>query len=398
MNASRKMNGMEVFDTIDREDLNDLINYTGKPCISAYMPTQQKGKETRQNPILYKNILEQIRTMTEIMNKEPDSGTVDLTPAISLLNRGDFWKYQNSGLALFLSPEFSKAFRLPMDVTELVTVTNLFYLKPVLPLMSYDSDFFILALSQNQCRFFKSNRQTCMEVQPDDLPAGLEETLKHDIQEKQLQFRLTAAPPAGRGGKGEVLFHGHGVLNDEKKDRILRYCQAVNKAVASYMSSGSDPLLVAAVDYLHRIYQEANTYPHLLDDGIIGNPEPLRLDELHGEAWKIIEPLTMRDMEKAVRQYHDLKGTGKTSEDISDIVREAAAGRIDRLIIPLNLCQWGSFSEESGEIELHDEKYPLDEELFNLAALHTIKNGGNVYTLRREEMPDASEVSAVFRY
>jgi len=41
------------------------------------------------------------------------------------------------------------------------------------------------------------------------------------------------------------------------------------------------PLVLAGVEYLFPIYQEANTYPDLVEEGITGNPENLKPEELH---------------------------------------------------------------------------------------------------------------------
>ena len=68
------------------------------------------------------------------------------------------------------------------------------------------------------------------------------------------------------------------------------------------------PLLLAGVEYLLPIYKEANTYPHLIDTVIKGNPDLLSADELHKSAWEIIRPLFQAAQEEAFAHYQQLAG------------------------------------------------------------------------------------------
>mgnify|MGYP006291779577 FL=1 len=39
-----------------------------------------------------------------------------------------------------------------------------------------------------------------------------------------------------------------------------------------------------------------------------------------------------------------------------------------------------------------------DYDLYNYAAVETIKNGGTVFSIGKEEMPGKSDISAIYRY
>jgi hypothetical protein len=53
---------------------------------------------------------------------------------------------KKDGFAFFMSPELMRAYRLSMDTPEVAVAADQFHLKPVLPLVAYDTIFFILAL------------------------------------------------------------------------------------------------------------------------------------------------------------------------------------------------------------------------------------------------------------
>src|SRR5207253_140763 len=62
------------------------------------------------------------------------SGAKDLLrPAWELLDDAPFWQNVNEGLAVFLSPEQSHQYRLPVPFEEQVIVGNRFHIKPLLP-------------------------------------------------------------------------------------------------------------------------------------------------------------------------------------------------------------------------------------------------------------------------
>ncbi len=393
MNDVFTKNDITVSDSFDHSDLNELIKSETAPCFSAYIPMQRRGNETRQNPIRFKNALSEIKAMCEHRTE----GSLDFEPLASLIEEEAFWHRQKEGLALYLSPDILRIYRLPLQFENVTTMASRFHVTPILPLIVYDATFFILALSQNECRLYHCSRQDCREVRPENMPDNLEDSMKFEHQQKQIQFHTGAQPDQG-GGERAAMFHGHGVADGEDKDRILRYCQDVNKAVAGFLGSRSDPLIVAGVDFLHPLYRKANTYPHLLKKGIPGNPEPLIGEELQAEAWKIVAPRTRASLEQAVKRYHELKGMGKAGNDLRQIVQDAPFGRIDQLIIPLDIHCWGRCNPGTSEVVVHDEKKPEDEDLFNLAAVHAMKNGASVFPLSRSAMPDDSNIIALFRY
>jgi len=399
MNGAGRPIDMEIYDFIDKKEFETLIKTQSGPYISVFMPMVEKGKETRQNPIRFKNAIERAKTLlAEAYPREVLRDMIDLDPAAALINNNEFWRNQQTGLALFISPEMIKAYRLPLDFEEwVISSPNRFHVTPLLPLIAYNASFYVLALSQNSCRLFHCDRLQYREVKPKNFPQSLEESLKFDEQEKQFQFH-TGAQATGGPGKRAAMFHGHGVADDEDKDRILRYFQIVNQAVTDFSGTQSDPLILAGVEYLHAIYQEANTYQSLLDEGITGNPDHLSGQELHADAWKIMEPRTRADLDQAIAKYHDLKGTGKTDVDLLRIIQESLTGRIDQLIIPLDIHQWGKFYPDSGEAEVHLEKQPKDEDLINAAAFQALSMGAEVFPVTAAQMPDAETIIAVFRY
>ncbi len=226
------------------------------------------------------------------------------------------------------------------------------------------------------------------------MPQSLAEALKYDTTEKQLQFH-TGTP---QGGDRAAVFHGHGAGNDEQKDNILRYFRQVDKGLQELLKHQQGPLVLAGVEYLFAIYKEANSYPYLMDEGVTGNPDELKAEELHPLAWKIVQPYFETAQTAAIERYQELIGTGQTNNNIKEIVPTAYYKLIDTLFVAVGVQQWGNFTKDENQVELHQQQEIGDEDLMDFAAIHTLLNGGTVYAVEPEAVPDNTPLAAVFRY
>ncbi|MBU1206287.1 MAG: hypothetical protein KKH04_05080 [Proteobacteria bacterium] len=380
---------------LSKEELKTLIEKPEGWCVSIYIPTHRAFPETKQDPIRFKNLLREAEERLKAAGlRSPDAKKL-LKPAKPLIKDGLFWQYQADGLATFISSDLFYHYRLPLKFDELLVVTDRFHIKPLLPLFSHEGRFYILALSQNEVRFFQCTRYSVKEVEPENVPRSLSEALKYDDPERQLQFH-TRAPAAG--GERAAMFHGHGVGKDDTKDNILRFFHLLDQGLYALIGKENAPLVLAGVDYLFPIYREANRYPHLMEQGIVGNPEGLKGEELHEQAWRIAEPYFLKAQEEAITQYKQLAGSDRASNNLKAIVEGAYDGRIEILIVAVGIQQWGFFDLKTRMVHLHQEPELGDEDLLDFAAVQTYLNGGTVYALKPEEMPDEAPVAAVFRY
>jgi hypothetical protein len=82
-----------------------------------------------------------------------------LQPAQELLNNNHFWLHQSNGLAIFGSTEIFRYYHLPLDFPELVIVGNRFHIKPLLPLLISNGQFYVLALEP----MFQQEQQDAIE-------------------------------------------------------------------------------------------------------------------------------------------------------------------------------------------------------------------------------------------
>jgi len=126
------------------------------------------------------------------------------------------------------------------------------------------------------------------------------------------------------------------------KDYILRYFPQVDGGLRNLLGDEGAPLVLAGVEYLLPIYKEANSYPHLVDEGIEGNPEELSAKELHEQPWAIVHPLFLAAQKEAAAQYRHLASAGseQASSDLKEVVPAAYHGRVETLFVAVGLQKW----------------------------------------------------------
>lgn len=380
------------------DELKTLVQQPNGLCVSIYMPTYRAG-DIQQNPIRFKN---SIRKAEELLVENGLSKTeaLELLKPAQEIDRADFWEHQDNGLAIFIADGIFRYYSVPFTFNELVVVSDRFHLKPLLPLLTNDGQFYILTLSQKQIRFLECTRSSVREIELEDVPTNMDEALQYDETAKEGQNRIMT----NRGGTNNPYpmagsFHGQGSPDsDDIRQDLLQFFHQIDKGLHKYLNGKKAPLVLSGVEYHFPIYREANTYPHLLEEGISGNTKILTPEELQAEGWKIVEPLFLQAQQEAIEHYRELAATGKTTTDVKEAVPAAYFGRVEQLFVPVGVQQWGNFDPETNTVYLHSEAETGDEDLLNSAAIQTLLNGGTVYAVEPDKVPDNAPLAAVFRY
>ena len=374
------------------DQIKGLAQQTASPSISIFLPTHRSGQDAQQDPIRLKNLLRDAEKQLLDGGMGPREAGALLQPAQALLDDANFWNHQHEGLALFMSADDFHYYALPFSVEELLVVAQSYYVKPVLPLFTNNGHYFILAISQNEIRLFEGTRYGVGQIDlPEGTPESLEAALRLDGPQKTLQMH-----PGGGGG----MFHGQGPGDEEQKVWIEQYLNLVDTSLKEIFREQNAPLVLAGVDYLLPMYRKVSEYSNIMEEGITGNPDHLRPEELQEQAWRIVETYFQQETKKIVEQYQQLADTDKATDNIEEIVAAAFNGRVDKLILSVENQIWGAFNPKDGKVMRssngQSKKYNLA--LLDFTAMHTLQNGGTVCALSQDEMPTDSPIAAVFRY
>ncbi len=382
-----------VIEAFTTSRIRDLINAQSHPCVSVYLPMHPSGKEAREDRIRYRNLLALCEKQLNEQGFSGERARQMLEPARALINTSALWSHPRASLAVFLAPDVFKAFVLSHACREQAHVGTHFYIKPLIPVFSYDGEFWVLALSQGRAALYRATLWDIREEPLPDAPRNLEEfTRFYEIEGGYVQRHV--APRA----TGVAVFHGQGsfVGKDQRKRMAAEYIKAVRKAVEKRLSADARPLVLVAPESAQAMYRESSRYAHLLAEGVVAGPDHMDAGQVHQAAWDVARPHFMQRLQDRLDQYLNLLGTGHASDQLEEIVSAAAEGRVDTLFIDPKSQAWGAVN--GGRPVIHAQPQKGDEELLDLAARYTLSNSGLVFALESDRLPSRGPASAVFRY
>ncbi|PHN05350.1 baeRF7 domain-containing protein [Flavilitoribacter nigricans] len=379
---------------IDRKKFDSLTQVRGEQCISLYLPTSRAGQE-QEDRIRYKNTLSEVKN--QLINHGLSSQEADkkLREASSKIDDMEFWQHQSDGLAVFICDGKTSFHSLPVDFENYMFVGDHLYLKPLIPLLTGNAKFFLLAISQNETKFYVAERYSITEIETNEyLPSSIQDLMKYIDGEEQLQHH------SGQGAQDQAIYHGHGGGKDMEDVRLREYMRMINKGIMEMMcDDDTEPLILATVEENAGIYREVNEYKNLHESYIPGNPENEDPVVLHEKAWEIIGPDVEADVEQEKEGFGLALSNDEASFSIHDIVPAAIAGRVETLFIARKDEVWGTYNESDHSITIHEKREEGSIPLINHAALQTLQNGGTVYLMPRTDLPrPTGNVNAIYRY
>ncbi|MFO7932750.1 MAG: hypothetical protein R6U78_01605 [Bacteroidales bacterium] len=383
---------------LTEETFRELAGVHDAHCISIYIPTARAGMEVdkKHGQTRLKNNLKDVRSRLEEEGLNQNEIDETLSGPDALLEDVQFWRNLSDGLALFVHGSVMQHFALPLSFDEYNRVADHFYLLPLIPMFNDNGKFYLLLLSRQRVNLFECTRHFIAEVYIEDLaPEKLEDVVGYDYEEKSLQHRTH------HGGDAGAMFHGQGAGKDDKKIETEKFFRAVDAGLMKLLHDQDAPLVLACVERHYSLYREITQYQFLFDDHISGNPDEADPLLLHEEAWPLVEDHFRQHRETKKEQVQDLSATGRTAWEIGEIVPAAIEGRVDTLFIQEGKDQEGVY-DRTRRMVITDEEQEARvyrASLYNMAAVSTLENGGDVFLAAPGDMPlKDTEILALMRY
>ena len=360
------------------------------------MPTHRHHPDNQQDQILYRNLVTQLE---ESLRKQFSRREVVqlLEPFTALDNDRVFWNQNLDGLALLASKDFFRDYKLQRPTPTIAVVADSFHLKPLMRTLQSIDRYEVLGLNQQEVKFFEGNRDALDEIElHPDVPRTLKEALGSELTDSYLNFRS----PGGVRGSQIAVYHGHGGKKEEMAIDAERFFRAADKGFLEHYSRPSGlPLILAALSEHHHLFRKVSNNPFLVEESLDVHPDSLAsIDELRERAWKLMEPRYLARKDALVEQYAAAKSRDLAGDDLEEVARAVAEGKVATLLVDDNHHVPGRINKSSGEIEFEDLDHPeIDDVIDDLAEL-ALKMGGQVVVLPSEQMPTKTGIAAIYRY
>jgi release factor family 11 len=362
-----------------RSEVERLLVTRDPCCVSAYLPTSPITQDAQADRIELKNLVAEATGQMEAA--AADRGAVaDVRESLdALVEDDDFWAEQARSLAVFASPASLRTFRLPSRLTSVVEVADRFYVKPLLRAVTFPQAAFVLALAAGSVRLVEVSREgPPFTVDVPDLPADAASAAgKASIADRSPSARL-------QGSEGQ-------------KVRLRQFARKVDQALRGVLTGLELPLILAATEPLESIYRSLNSYPHLVERGIAGNPDRASDADLAAAARTVLDEVYAAEL-SAIRDVFDVRFShGRASTDVATVARTATYGAVDTLLVDIDEKLPGQVDEDSGAVTFAEDdavSYGVVDEL----ARRVLLTGGRVLAVRGDEVPGGGPVAAILRY
>ena len=363
-----------------RPELATLVAARGPAHVSLYLPTTPETQDIETARIGLGNLLREAEAQLEAAGTPKRSIWPISEQLQDLIDDEEFWRFQANSLALFVTPEGLRSYRLPNHLTKMVQVADRFHLKPLIRAVSVPLHAFVLALEEGGVRL--------VEVFA-DMPA---EEIRVPGLPKDAASAVGTANVNSRSASGRIQ-GGEG-----QKVRLRQYARKVDAALRPVLAGRHEPLILAAAEPMLSIWRSVNSYPELAAEPIATSPARMSPAELAEAARAILDAQHAARMQEFAALYDRRGGEGRATADIAQAARAATFGAVDRLAVDIDEVVPGTVDEESGAVSFAEAAGPESYGVVDEIAGRVLATGGQVLAVRRDEIPGGGSLAAVLRY
>lgn len=363
-----------------RSDLERLLTGRDPGSVSIYLATTPLTVDIEASRIELKNLAARALELLGA-TAVPKRDILAIGDLLGDLDGDDeFWAHQAHSLALFATPGHLTTFRLPNRLGSVVVVSDRFHVKPLLRAVTFPQAAFVLALAQGSVRLVEvSPDMPAYEIRVEDLPT--------DVASAVRKASITDRSAAGRlqGSEGQ-------------KVRMAQYARAIDAAIRPILAGMDVPLILAAAEPLASIYGSANSYAHLVDGAIDGNPEATSDADLASAARAILDATYATDLAELHERFERRSSQGRTSTDVVVVARAATFGAVDTLFVDIDEVVPGQVDETSGQVTFADADATGDYGVVDEIARRAYLSGARILAVRRDDIPGRGSVAAILRF
>jgi len=360
------------------------------PCVSIYIPVNRAHPPADQDPVRFSTHLAEAEK-TLLKNYSRQETQAVLGKLEEYRSNMDFWTGSSrDAVAFFASPDYVLAVDLEQHVPDTVIVGDSFHVKPLIRVLQSGDRYQLLCYSEKNIQLFEGSRYRLDRLELKNVP-----TNTYQISGMRLgkavdsQLDLQTAEQQASEGPGAMV----------DPSNWQHFMRAVDKAVwENYSRPSKLPLIFVAVEEWHPRFHGISKNPYLEKEGIKLNPVHLPVERLREEAWKIMEPRFLANLDKLRNDFMAAKAHQKGSDVVGQVAEAAAFGRVGTLLVQENQHIPGKVIRDSGQIAPPERTNDHAEDVLDDLAEMVLRTDGQVLVLPQDSMPTDTGVAAIYRY
>lgn len=361
-------------DIPSREEYSSLADLRSDACISIYLETSPLRQQLEASKIQFSNFIKD--ALLQVANQGLDKRRIILLEEqlYSLLEAPSFWDLHARSLAVLVTPDCIRTYRLANQLANRLDVSERFYLKPLLRALTFPHSAYILALSENQARLIEFFADApAAEVVVPDMPENLKDAM----------------------GDAALNDHHHGAVH--QKVRLAQYTRKIDQALRPVFARHDSPLILVSTEPLAAIYRSTNSLSNLTEETLFSNAEHLGASELVTLVRPLMDNYYQAQLSALKSRFETRSGERRVTQDLSDAARAATFGAIDLLLVNLDSTINGTIDEQ-GLITFSGSDDEVHYSLVDEIAKRAMANGAKVLAVRGDDLPSGADLNAILRY
>lgn len=374
---------------IIKEFPHPMMEKGKRPVISIYVDTNIKKPDRLENPIRFKNLVKEVQA--SLKDKE-FKGFKDLFSLFKEMEEDAlFWEGATESLAILGDEEECIVYKLPVNVKSLAIVSDSYYIKPLLRSFQSYGHYHVLGLNRDNFVLYEADRYGIHPIPVAEKDSTMEGVLGTEKTAPHLSV-------ASIGGD-QSMYHGHGGAKDERKvdqDKFFRHVDTF--ILENYSKMHKIPLILVSPDEHQGEFRKLSKNNCLIDEGIKIDGDSLDKKSLYEKVQDVMQELFKKELKERMDNFSEAHAKDLGSDDLVQIGRAIAEGRVATLYLEENTVHPGIFDSNLGTIIQGQIENPRVGDVYDDMAEVVLSRGGKVLILAKEDMPTASDIAAVYRY
>jgi hypothetical protein len=370
--------------TLDAQTLSQLARHKG-PCITIQIPDVQPGAAAGSRPVYLRQLTQEAAQALRNLHRSPQGDALarSLEQLGALIESDD---QGGPGITVLAAPGAEMVYQTPGVAAGRFTIASRFHILPLLATALAPREFYVIGLSKKQVRLWQYSHGVCQERQlPPGVPANLETAGGYYPPDHALKNHSNAGPSTGtmRG----VRF-GTSSERDSGGEHERHFFGLIAKGLKETLD-GAPAFLIGVREELAE-FRRAAKQMRIFNSEWHTSPQHCSLAEVQAHA----RDAAMNEYQRAGQ--HALESLPEVREKLvgepEPILKAAAQGRVRCLFVAEGTRAPASPAQADA-----DGLYP-GEDLLNVAAVDTLRTGGEVFTIPGHALPGAVPIAAVLRY
>ncbi len=363
-----------------RPEILHVASVRATSAVTIYISTTPLTEATQVDRIELKNLAKE--AVSQLHAAGTDKRSIwPIEAAIADIEGDDeFWAHQANSLAIFVTPEFVRTFRLPSKLQSSVHVSDRFHIKPLLRAITFGQDAYVLAIGKGAVRL--------IEVSP-DLPP-------HSVSVPGMPKDMADA--IGRRSHSERSGPGQSGEATSENALTTRYARVVDEALRPVLSGHERPLIVAAAEPMASVYRSVSSYAFTTSEILGGSADHTPDHILAGEVRGVLDRLYADQIADLATLFSERHSQARTTTDIAKAARAATFGVIDTLIVDIDTTIPGSVDDETGAVTFADKDDAVTYGVVDEIVSRALKTGARIIAARKEDVPGNGPLAAILRY